>query len=469
MSVKKYRGVPYHLWNPFTIMDEFLPLLGFGPIVIARGEGSHVFNDRGKRYINGFSSMWNVAIGHGREELVTAATKQMRELAYASCFRQVHPKAIELAAKLVEITSGDFEHVYLGSNGSEAVEAAIKIARQYHRQSPEPKDHGRYKIISFKGSYHGVSYGALSTSGLETDAAKFGPLVPGFIQIGPPYCYRCPYGKDGYPECELECALALEKAIQSEGPETVAAFMMEPIMGALGVIGPPDKFYNHVAETCRQHGLLFIVDEVTTGFGRTGKLFASEDWNPRPDILCLSKAISSGYLPLAATLTTDAIYERFDGQGNQFEHGSTASGHPVSAAVGLANIDIIIKEKLPENAARIGTYLKSRLDELKNKRTLIGDVRGRGLMIGIELVKDRKTKKPLSEKEMFNIVVDIAILGLVVYYRGNILGVMPPLIIDKEIADDIVRIIDKGLDTSVSANIARKARLVKEFAASKLR
>ncbi len=134
MSVKKYRGVPYHLWNPFTIMDEFLPLLGFGPIVIARGEGPYVFNDRGKRYINGFSSMWNVAIGHGREELVTAATKQMRELAYASCFRQVHPKAIELAAKLVEITSGDFEHVYLGSNGSEAVETAIKIARQYHRQ-----------------------------------------------------------------------------------------------------------------------------------------------------------------------------------------------------------------------------------------------------------------------------------------------------------------------------------------------
>jgi adenosylmethionine-8-amino-7-oxononanoate aminotransferase len=183
MGVKTYRGTPYHLWNPFTVMDEFLPLLEFGPMVITRGEGPYVFNEQGVRYINGLSSLWNVAIGHGREELVEAASKQMRELAYASCFRQVHPKAIELAAKLVQITAGRFEHVYLGSNGSEAVETAIKMARQYHRQSPHPKDHNRYKMISLRNSYHGVSYGALSTSGLEIDAAKFGPLLPGFIQI----------------------------------------------------------------------------------------------------------------------------------------------------------------------------------------------------------------------------------------------------------------------------------------------
>lgn len=468
MAGKKYRGIPYHLWNPFTTMDEFLRYLGLGPTVITRGEGPYVFNQRGTRYIDGLSSLWNVAIGHGREELVEAATKQMRELAYATCFNRVHPKAIELAAKLVEITSGKFGHVYLGTNGSEAVETALKMARQYHRQSPNPQDHDRYKIISLRGSYHGVSYGALSTSGSESYAAKFGPLIPGFVQIEPPYCYRCPYEKDGYPECELECAQALEKTIQSEGAETVAAFIIEPIMGDFGIVDPPDEFYKRVGEICHDHGLLFIVDEVTTGFGRTGKLFASEDWDPKPDILCLSKAISSGYLPLAATLATDAIYKRFDGQGNQFEHGSTASGHPVCAAVGLANIDIIIGEKLSENAARVGAYLKSRLKELMRRRKLIGDVRGRGLMIGIELVKDRETKVPLNEKETFYIVADIGLLGLTVYSHCSFLGLWPPLIIDEDIADRIVEILDKALDTSISANISRKARLVKEFAVSKL-
>jgi len=469
MAVKKYRGIPYHLWNPFTVMDEFLPFLGFGPIVITRGEGPYVFNDRGNRYINGLSSLWNVAIGHGREELVEAATRQMRELACASCFRQVHPKAIELAAKLVDITSGQFEHVYLGTNGSEAVETALKMARQSHRQSPDPKDHGRYKIISLRGSYHGVSYGVLSTSGLESDEAKFGPLVPGFLQIEPPYCYRCPYGKDRYPGCGLECALAIERTIQSEGAETCAAFIMEPIMGAFGIIDPPEEFYRRVGEICHRHGLLFIVDEVTTGFGRTGKLFVSEDWNPKPDILCMGKGISSGYHPLAATLATNAIYKRFDGQGNQFENGSTASGHPVCAAVGLANIDIIIGEKLPENAAKVGARLNSRLKELMERRRLIGDVRGRGLMIGIELVKDREKKVPFTEKETFDVVLDIATLGLVVYYRRNIIGLFPPLIINEDIADEIVRILDKAFDTGLTAEIARKARLVKEFAASKLR
>ena len=469
MVAKKYHGIPYHLWNPFTVMDEFLPYLGFGPIVIARGEGPYVFNERGTRYINGFSSMWNVAIGHGRKELVDAAAKQMRELAYASCFRQVHPMAIQLAAKLVQITSGQFDHVYLASNGSEAVETALKMARQYHRQSPDSKERGRYKIISLKGSYHGVSYGALSTSGLETEAEKFGPLIPGFIQIEPPYCYRCPFGKNGYPECGLECTQALEKLIQSEGEESIAAFVMEPIMGAFGFVDPPEEYYRRVGEICYRHGLLFIVDEVSTGFGRTGKLFVSEDWDPRPDILCMGKAISSGYLPLAATLATDAIYKRFDGKGNQLEHGSTASGHPVCAAVGLVNIDIIIGEKLPENASKVGSYLKSSLKALMHKNKIIGDLRGRGLMIGIELVKDREKKTPLSEKETFNIVLDCATLGLLIYCRRNILGLMPPLIIDNTISNEIVEILDKALKTDVSAKMARTARLVKEFASSKLK
>lgn len=466
MDIKTYRETPYHLWNPFTDMDEFLSLLDFGPTVITRGEGPYVFNDRGVRYINGNSSLWNVAIGHGREELVEAAANQMRELAYATCFRQVHPKAIELAAKLVQITAGRYEHVYLGSNGSEAVETAIKMARQYYRQSPHPKDHNRHKIISLHHSYHGVSYGAMSTSGSEIDINKFGPLLPGFVQIEPPYCYRCPYEKEGYPECGLKCADTLDETIRAEGADSVAAFILEPIMGANGIIDPPAEFYKRTGEICRRRGLLFIVDEVATGFGRTGKLFVSEDWDPQPDILCLGKSMSSGYQPLAATLATDVIFRRFKGKGNRFENGSTSSGHPVCAAVGLANIDIIVREALSENAARVGTRLKSRLKALMGNRELIGDVRGRGLMIGIELVRDRVKKVPLTDEEIFGIYLNIASLGLIVYYRRNNLALLPPLIIDDGIADRIVAVLEEALDTGEMAGMGRKARLSREFIVS---
>jgi adenosylmethionine-8-amino-7-oxononanoate aminotransferase len=468
MATMQYHGIPYHLWNPFTALDKFLPILGFGPTVITRGEGPYVFDDRGRRYINSLSSLWNVAVGLGRRELVDAASKQMQELAFASCFSQVHPRAIELAAKLVEITGGRYQHVYLGSTGSEATETAFKMARQYHRQSPEPKDRGRFKVVSLRHSYHGVGYGATSTAGLAGYEDKFGPLVPGFVQIEPPYCYRCPYGKTSYPECGLECAMALERAIQTEGPETVGAFVVEPVMGSYGVVDPPEEYFKRTGETCRRHGVLFIVDEVTTGFGRTGKLFASAEWNPAPDILCLSKAISSGYLPLSATLATETIYERFRGAGNQFEHGCTASGHPVCAAVGLANIDIILREKLSENAARVGQYLKTRLAGLMGKRPLIGDVRGRGLMVGIELVKDRVQKTELSEGEMFNIVADMAVLGVIAYSDRSFIAFFPPLIISEEIADRLVEVVDQVLDESLTATIARKARLAKEFAVYKL-
>jgi len=468
MTPKKYHGIPYHLWNPFTVMEQFLPYLGFGPSVITRGEGAYVYNDRGIRYINGFSSLWNVAIGHGREELIEAAAKQMRKLAYASCVRQVHPKAIELAARLVELTSGKYARVYLGTNGSEAVETALKMARQYFKQSPAKQDRNRYKIISLKNSFHGVSYGAISTSGLESDETKFGPLLPGFVQIEPPYCYRCPYGEKSYPQCGLECARALEKKIADEGAETIAAFIIEPVMGACGIVYPPDEYFHLVGTTCKRYGLLFIVDEVTTGFGRTGKLFASDGWDPVPDILCLGKGISSGYLPLSATLATETIYQRFAGRGNQFEHGSTASGHPVCSAVGLANIDIIIKEDLVRNSERIGSYLKAGLEELIDRHSIIGNVRGKGLMIGIELVKNRQNKKHLSDNKIFTIVLDAATLGLILYFHHNVLCLFPPLIIDQAIADDIIEIIDQALDSSIPAKISRGKRLTKEFTSSQI-
>lgn len=468
MATKQYKGTPYHLWNPYTQMDQLLSFLGMGPSIITRGEGHYVYNDRGQRYINGNSCTWNFSIGYGREEIIEAAIQQMRELPFSSCWGLVHPKAIELAAKLVQITSGNFAHVYLGSNGSEAVETALKLARQYHRQSRNAKDRGRFKIISLKGSYHGYAYGAVTLSGSEDYHSKFGPLVPGFVQIEPPYCYRCPYQKDGYPDCGLVCAQALEETILSEGPENVAAFIMEPVMGEYGVVAPPEEYYRQVGETCKQYGLLFIADEVTTGFGRTGKLFVSQDWNPQPDILCLGKAISGGYLPLAATLTTGDIYERFLGRENFFMHGSTNSGHPVCAAVGLAAIEIISREKLPENAASIGTYLKSRLSELMDSHPIIGEVRGSGLMIAIDLTKDRNTKECFTGDEIINFILDAMSRGMLLTGSKWGLSLFPPLNIDEGIADQIVEIMDKALRTGAIAELDRKARLLKEFAISKL-
>jgi putrescine aminotransferase len=465
---KKYKGIPYHLWNPYTEMDSFISFLGWGPTIITRGEGHYIYNDRGQRYINSNSCTWNFSIGYGREEIIEAAIRQMRELPFSSCWRQVHPRAIELAAKLVQITSGNFAHVYLGSNGSEAVETAIKLARQYHRQSRDAKDRGRFKVISLRGSYHGCAYGTVTLSGSDDYKAKFGPLVPGFIQIEPPYCYRCPYQKDGYPDCGLACAQALEETILSEGPENVAAFILEPVMGEFGVVTPPEEYYRQVGETCKQYGLLFIADEVTTGFGRTGKLFVSQDWKPQPDILCLGKAISGGYLPLAATLTTKAIYRRFLGKENFFMHGSTNSGHPVCAAVGLAAIDIILREKLPENSARVGMYLKSRLSALMDSHPIIGEVRGSGMMIAIDLTKDRKTKECFTSDEINNFLLDVIGRGMLLSYSDWGLSLFPPLNIDEEIADQIVEIMDKALHTGAIAELSRKARLLKEFAISKI-
>jgi len=444
---RSYKSIPYHLWNPFTNMSEFLILKNYGPSIITRGEGQYVFDAKGRRYINGLSSLWNVAVGFGRQEIIDAITEQLNVLPYASCFRQSHPKAIELAARLIEITDDHYQQVFLGTNGSEAVEAAIKMARQFHKQSPNPLDQSRYIIISLNGSYHGVSYGAISTSGLPEDLEKFGPLVPGFIQIKPPYCYRCPYDKTLYPDCGLECAEELARAIENQGASNVAAFILEPIMGVSGIITPSKEYYLRIGTICKTYGVLLIADEVTTGFGRTGGLFATQSWVHRPDILCLGKAISNGYLPLSATLATQDIFERFLEKGNQFNHGSTASGHPVCSAAGLATIEILIKEKIAQNAETMGKYLVSKLNSLKANNEIIGEIRGQGLMIGIELVKDKSSKTPLTLQEMGEVVLDLSDKGLLVYFNNgsNVIGLFPALTIDEDLVDEIVSILSVAL------------------------
>lgn len=462
-----YRGVPYHLWNAETDMEKFFKYFDYGPAIVNRGKGPYVYNQRGKQFINANSGLWNVALGYSREELVEAATEQMKELPYASSWSQAHPRAIELAAKLVEICGNHYQHVLLGSNGSEVVEAAIKMVRQFFSISQDSKNHNRYKIISLEGSYHGFTYGAISTAGSEVIEQQFGPLIPGFKQIAPPYCYRCPFDEKDPTTCGIKCAQALEELIIAENPETVAAFIVEPVMGDFGVVVPPDEFHRITGEICKKYGVLRIADEITTGFGRTGKLFYSQDWEIQPDILLLGKAITSGYQPLSALLTTEEIFQQFYGSPKKFAHGATNSGHPVAAAVALKNIDILISENLAENSRMIGEYLLTGFKEIQTRRSIVGDVRGIGLMIALELVTNQETKEPIEEDKTFDFLLNAINLGLVMSYAKNGLRLFPPLITDQKLADEILEIVDKSLDTRPTHKIAHTVRAAKELIYSK--
>ncbi|MCR4802755.1 MAG: aspartate aminotransferase family protein [Lachnospiraceae bacterium] len=453
----------YHLWNPYTDVSNLVRFLNIGPIVIERGEGAYVYNQHGKKYINAGSSLWNVAVGHGRKELAQAAKEQMETLAYASCHEQTNMIAVKLADKLCEMTDYYYDMAYLACNGSDAVDAAFKVVRQYFRQHKDKTLQGKYKIISFENSYHGSSFGAISASGNEKDKKLYGPLLQGFIQVPPPYAYQKAYGTQEQKECEKRCISYVKEILKSEGTDTIAAFIAEPIMGCYGVIPFSDEFFEALIGLCHEHQILFISDEVSTGFGRTGRMFVCDGWKEKPDILCLSKGISSGYLPLSAMLTTSEIYQNFKKKDFLFEHGCTASGHPVSCAVALRNIQILEEEHLCENATEVGTYLIEKIRELMPSHSMIGDVRGRGLMIGIELLDG---EKPMSEEMTYQIMTDCAILGMLTYYERNIIALFPPLIITKEIADDIVSILDKALDNSKMGSFNRKKRAMKAFSES---
>ena len=459
----------YHLWNPFTDLEEFLPYKDVGPMTIVRGEGPFVYNEAGKKFINASGSLWNVAVGHGREELADIAFDQMKKLCYSSCFRQTHPKACELADCLCALTGNYYDKAYLGSNGSEAVETALKMTRQYFRQSKGEDKRGKYKILSFKGCYHGVSYGAIGLSGDEINEKLYAPLPGGLIKVEPPYSYHRAYGTEDQAECEYKCLEEIQRVIEREGPDTMAAFIAEPVMGERGIVTISDSFFDSLMELLNKYDMLMIADEVTTGFGRTGDLFATDRWKKRPDILCLGKGISSGYLPVSAVLATKKVYENFKGEDKYFQHGSTSSGNPVCSAVALGNINIILRENLVENSRETGTYLIRKIKSLMEERPVLGDVRGRGLMIGLELVEDRITRKPLGESEMFEIVADCASLGVIVYYNRNVIALFPPLIITKDIADHIYSALKTALDTSKKEEILKKKRLLKELVSSKMR
>jgi adenosylmethionine-8-amino-7-oxononanoate aminotransferase len=418
------------------------------PLEIARAEGCFVYDSEEHRYLDAMAGLWCVNVGYGRREIVEAVTEQMARLPYYP-LTQSHPPGAQLAGRLAGLLPAGLSRVFFLNSGSEAVETALKMARQHARRAHPAEN--RYKIIARHRAYHGFTMGALSATGQVSRKRAFEPLVPGFLHVAPPDHYRCSWCA-AEARCSLHCADEFDRVIRMEGPETVAGVILEPTIGGGGVFHAPEGYLERVREICDRYGVLLILDEVITGFGRTGKMFGFEHAGVSPDILTLAKGITSAYLPLAATVATDAIFETFQSETDdaaKFAQVSTFGGHPCSCAAGLANLEILVKERLWENSARVGAYLADRLRALRSR--YIGEVRGRGLLIGLEMVADAD-RTPMPEGKVVRLQRSIREAGVLVGRNndtvpglGNVLTISPPLILSQEEADEIVAAIEKGL------------------------
>ena len=418
-----------HVWHP---LFQHQRLEETALAVFESAHGTTLVDAEGREYLDAYSALWNVNVGYGRQEIADAVYAQIQQLPYYP-HSQINIPATRLAEQLAACLPGDLNHVYFSNSGSEANETAIKIARQFGRQNYPGEN--RYKIIGRYRGYHGFTYGAMSATGQSRRRAAFEPLVPGFVHAHPPYCHRCPIGLE-YPGCGTACADEIERIVQWEGPETVIAVIAEPIIGGGGVLVPPDEYLPRLREICDNYGLLLILDEVITGFGRTGKLFACEHWDVQPDLITLAKGLTSGYVPLGACVASTAVFNTFLGdpeESREFAQVCTYGGHPVACAAGLANLDILRRERLWENAEKVGASLRSQLETLR-EFPVVGDVRGKGLMLAVEFVETDDT--PLSTAKTNAIVAGLRENGVIVGKIGhaveapeNIIYIAPPLIL----------------------------------------
>jgi adenosylmethionine-8-amino-7-oxononanoate aminotransferase len=361
------------------------------PLVVTEGRGAMLYDADGRGYIDSLSGLWNVNIGHGRGELADAAAAQMRRIAFASAYiGATNEPAVRLSEIIVRHAYTNSAAVYFTTAGAESNESAFKFARYYWKVKDQPN---KTKIISRIHAYHGVTMAAMSATGMAAYHKMFGPLVPGFLQVAAPYAYRWA----GNEEPGLGAAEAVEKAILAEGPDSVAAVIAEPVMGAGGVIVPPPSYFPKLREICNRHDVLLIADEVITGFGRTGRWFALGHWGVEPDLVSFAKGVTSGYLPLGGVIASKRVHDAIQSApvDRKFMHAATYSGHPVCCAVGLRNVEIIESEGLVERASVIGKRLLTGLQTLRDL-PVVGDVRGLGMMCGVELVMDRDTKAPAT-------------------------------------------------------------------------
>jgi adenosylmethionine-8-amino-7-oxononanoate aminotransferase len=411
-----------------------------GPLVLARGEGIYLWDTDGKRYIDGFAGLWNVNVGHGRHELAEAAAEQIDDVAFVpTFFGLAAPPAIELAARLADLFPGPLNHIHFTSGGAESNETALKIARYYWYLKGQPE---KVKIISRKMAYHGIAMGALAATGIPAYHEGFGPPAPGYVYALAPYKYR---NGEGLTDAEFVDKLVadLEQTIAAEGAETIAAMIGEPVQGAGGVVPPPDGYWPAVAEVLKKHNILLIADEVICGFGRTGKMFGMETYNFQPDLASFAKGVTSGYIPLGGVAVSDDIFDVLSEPDRMFMHGFTYSGHPVACAVALRNLQIIVEEGIPANAALAGDHLLAALHRLLDDHPNVGEVRGKGCMLIVELVADRATKAKLDPAKNIGAKLQSTLRrnGLIVRASNDGIAIAPPLIISESQCDDLAGIL----------------------------
>jgi adenosylmethionine-8-amino-7-oxononanoate aminotransferase len=437
------------IWHPFTQMSEWLD---GRPLVIERAEGNYLIDTEGNRYFDGISSMWVNLHGHDHARLRRALHEQIDRLSHSTLLGLTSVPSIEVAERLSAIAPPGLTRVFFSDNGSTAVEVALKMAFQYWQQRAAREDRPelarRTRFVALKQAYHGDTLGAVAVGGIERFHALFEPLVFPVLRAENAPCYRCPYGLR-YPECDIHCLESLTGILEQHGRE-VAGVVVEPlIQAAAGMIPLPDGWLRRVRDLCDAHGTLLIVDEVATGFGRTGRMFACDHEGVSPDLMALAKSMTAGLLPLAATLASERVFEAFLGPveaGRQLFHGHSYTGNALGCAAVLANLEIFEEERVLERVERLAEHLGHRLAEL-HRLQAVGDIRQRGLMVGVELVSDRATKAPFDPADRVGHLVCLAMRKRRVILRplGDVVVVMPPLSVSEA---EIDRLVD-GLAESI--------------------
>ncbi|MBB5116683.1 hypothetical protein AF335_29525 [Streptomyces eurocidicus] len=431
-----------HLWMHFTRMSSYE---NAAVPTIVRGEGTYIYDDKGKRYLDGLAGLFVVQAGHGRAELAEAANKQAQELAFFPVWSYAHPRAVELAERLAHYAPGDLNKVFFTTGGAEAVETAWKLAKQYHQLTG---NHRKYKVISRSVAYHGTTQGALSITGLPALKAPFEPLVPGAHKVANTNIYRAPVHGDDPEAFGRWAADQIEQQILFEGPDTVAAVFLEPVQNAGGCFPPPPGYFQRVREICDKYNVLLVSDEVICAFGRLGTMFACDKFGYVPDIITCAKGMTSGYSPIGAAVISDRIAEPFFKGDATFLHGYTFGGHPVSAAVALANLDIFEREGLNQHVLDNESAFLSTLSKLHDL-PIVGDVRGNGFFYGIELVKDKATKESFTPEDCERLLYGFVSKKLFengLYCRADdrgdpVIQVAPPLIAGQSTFDEIEQIL----------------------------
>lgn len=432
-------------WLHFTQMQRFQDR---EPVVITRGDGCRVWDQNGREYLDALAGLFCVNVGYGRQEIAAAIAAQLAQIHYVSPFAFPNEPAARLAERLAKLAPvGEDGRVFFVTGGSEAVETALKMARAYQRRRGFA---GRTKIISRRYSYHGQTLGALSVSGVAALRQPYEPLLPGTRHVPLPYRYRCDFCA-GLPACPGQCADEIERMIAFEGPESIAAILMEPVQNSGGCIIPPPDYYPRVRELCDRHGILMMMDEVICGFGRVGHWFGTQAFGVEADVITCAKGLTSAYYPLAATIVRKEVADTFLGEErDKFLHGITFGGIPVAAAAAHANLDIMEREQLPQRSAEMGEYLLARMRATLLPHPSVGEVRAMGLFAAVDLVQEKETRRPLPRGPVVGWLTEQmrerGIIARVDDRVAPVIQISPPLIVTREELDRVVAVVDEVLE-----------------------